>query len=195
MHRSHSTLLSLLLLLGACDKDSATDPTTDPEAGVATVDGHHGPRGGRWHAKDPAERAAKILAKLDADGDGALVPAEVADRPRLAEHFAELDADGDGKLTGAELAAIDGPPGMDPERRADKLLARFDADGDGVLVLAEVEDHPRLAEKFAAADGDGDGKLTRAELVAFKAAHPGGHGRGHGPKHGGKHGERDTPAE
>ena len=70
---------------------------------------HHGDRGEGdrgWHGKDPAERAAMVLARFDADKDGSLTAAELAEHPRMAEHFAEVDTDKDGKLTVAELTAF-----------------------------------------------------------------------------------------
>jgi Ca2+-binding EF-hand superfamily protein len=156
--------------------------------------GHEGGKGERgWHSKDPAERAAKLMARFDADKDGSISVAEVADRPHLAEKFAALDADKDGKLNTAELAAM--KHDKDPAERAAKFMAKFDADKDGALTAAELAEHPRLAEKFAEVDADKDGKLSAAELSAFKASHHGkGRGEGREGREGrgegrGKHGE------
>jgi len=156
--------------------------------------GHHGDRGDRggWH-KDPEARAAKLLAKFDANGDGALARDEVTEG-KLAEKFAEVDGDGDGKLSRDELKALKGRGGKhgeghskDPAERAARMMAKLDVNSDGALTADEVAEHHHLAEKFAAADGNGDGKLTREELVAFKQAH---HGEKHGEKHrGGPRGE------
>jgi Ca2+-binding EF-hand superfamily protein len=59
----------------------------------------HGP-------KDPAERAAMMMAKLDVNSDNALTADEVAGHHKLAEKFAEADGNGDGKLTREELVAF-----------------------------------------------------------------------------------------
>ncbi|HEY0134226.1 MAG TPA: EF-hand domain-containing protein [Nannocystis sp.] len=159
---------------------------------------------GKGH--DPAERAAHMLKKFDANNDGAITQAEVGDHPKLADKFAELDADKDGKLTSTELQAMRGPGhggghgkghdkgewhDMDPAQRAAKMMEKFDADKDGSLSAAELAEHPKLAGKFAEVDTDKDGKLSSAELTAFKAAHHGkgrggpdgerGRGRGRGP--------------
>jgi Ca2+-binding EF-hand superfamily protein len=56
-------------------------------------------------AKDPAARADQILARLDADHDGRISPAEAQPRPRMAKHFARVDANHDGYITRDELAA------------------------------------------------------------------------------------------
>lgn len=155
---------------------------------------HGGKHGDRHAAKDPAERAAHMLARFDANKDGAIGQDELGDHPKLAGHFAELDADKDGKLSGVELQAIKGRGhhggkhgGKDPAERAAHMLSKFDADKDGALSAAELAEHPRLAGKFAEVDTDKDGKLSSAELTAFKAQH-GGRGRGeHGER--GQHGE------
>jgi Ca2+-binding EF-hand superfamily protein len=151
--------------------------------------GWHGERGEGergWHGKDPAERAAMMMARFDADKDGSLTAAELGEHPHMAEKFAELDADKDGKLSTTELAAM--KHGKDPAERAAKMMARFDADKDGSLTAAELAEHPHMAEQFAEVDTDKDGKLSVAELTAFKASHPGkGHGRGHGRGHGEGH--------
>ena len=72
-------------------------------------EGRHGGEGrgeGKgWHDKDPAERAAKMMEKRDADKNGALSPTEVAGS-RLAEKFAEVDADKNGALSKDELVAF-----------------------------------------------------------------------------------------
>ena len=189
MHTLCKILLPVALLV-ACDRED-TDNAEPRDAAVAAQDdddnGHRGRRGHHGKGKDPAKRAAHMLDKFDADKDGALTPAEVAQHPHFAGKFAELDADKDGKLTPGELQAMKGRGeerghgrhDMDPAERAAKALERFDADKDGALSVAEVADHPRLSGHFAEIDGDRDGKLSAAELTAFKAAR--GERRGHGP--------------
>lgn len=186
----HTTLLSLLLLLGACDKDGTAD-SNEPAERSASSDEHGHGRGRGW------------LNKLDADKDGAVSREEAKDHPRLAERFDEIDADKDGKLTEAELRAAkgrhgEGHHGKDPAERAARMMAKLDANGDGALVPAEVEGKPHLAERFADADGDKDGKVTQGELAAFFTAmherggkHGGGRGK-HGGDHGGDHDDEDV---
>ncbi|PCC69653.1 Ca2+-binding protein, EF-hand superfamily [Nannocystis exedens] len=56
--------------------------------------------------KDPAERAAMMMAKLDVNSDNALTADEVAGHHKLAEKFAEADNNSDGKLSREELVAF-----------------------------------------------------------------------------------------
>ncbi len=166
------------------DKFAELDADKD---GKLSKDEMHAMKGGHGKgSKDPAERAAHFMKKFDANNDGAISSAEVADHPKLAGKFAELDADKDGKLTATELQAMKGHgrghggegKDMDPAQRAAKMLEKLDADKDGSLSAAELAEHPKLAGKFAEVDTDKDGKLSTAELTAFKAAHGGKHGRG-----------------
>jgi Ca2+-binding EF-hand superfamily protein len=83
------------------DLDDDGKLTKDEMAAMKRGKGKHG----GWHGKDPAERAAKMMSKLDADRDGAISAAE-AEGHKIAEHFATADADKDGKLTQEELVAF-----------------------------------------------------------------------------------------
>lgn len=51
-----------------------------------------------------AERTARMIRRLDADGDGALSAGEWADRPGPARMFDRLDADADGGISAEEFA-------------------------------------------------------------------------------------------
>lgn len=54
----------------------------------------------------PRERFDALFRRADADGDGALSPAEArAALPRLARKFERVDADGDGRITLEEAHA------------------------------------------------------------------------------------------
>jgi Ca2+-binding EF-hand superfamily protein len=166
-------LLPLVLMLGACDTDEPAEAADDEEIAAPSQ-------------SDREARHAGKFAKLDVDGDGALVGL-----------FDEIDGDADGKLTKDEFFAAKkahhGGKGErhgkgDPAERAAKLMGELDADQDGALTKAETEAHRWLGEKFATVDGDADGKITIAELTAFKAAH-------HGKRHGGKHRGEKPPGE
>jgi Ca2+-binding EF-hand superfamily protein len=169
--------LPFTLLAGACDAD---EPEPELERSAVVDDSVDARPDGRAHG---------LLAKLDADGDGAISRAE-AEGHFLAKKFDRLDTDGDGTLSADELAAMKkhgrkgmwkgehgkrgkhgkhGKHGKDPQVFAERMLSKLDADGDGVLSRAEVESS-RLAEKFASIDTDGDGKITLEELVAHKRA-------------------------
>lgn len=60
--------------------------------------------------KEVAERAARMMARRDANGDGKLSPQEMGPAAGLAEGmrermFARMDADGNGELSKAEIEA------------------------------------------------------------------------------------------
>ncbi len=161
---------------GALDRDADGKLTRDELHAIKGMRGDKGRRGRGGHEmKDPAERAAKILAMRDADKNGSLSAAELMGS-RMADRFAALDTNKDGSLAKDELMAIKGrghgPRGerRDPAERAAKIFERRDADKSGSLSAAEVEGS-RMADKFAAIDADKNGAVTRDELVAFKAAH------------------------
>ena len=67
--------------------------------------------GGAFRQQFAQERAA-LFAQADADGDGALTPAEfqtfiqLVKQARMQHRFAKADANGDGKVTLAELEAV-----------------------------------------------------------------------------------------
>ncbi len=95
-------------LAGLFDEiDGDGDGKLSKDEFFAAKKAHHKGKGRGHHGKgDPAERAAKLMGKLDADQDGALTKVETEDHHWLAEKFAEVDADQDGKLTIAELTAF-----------------------------------------------------------------------------------------
>lgn len=93
-------------LAGLFDEvDGDGDGKLSKDEFFAAKKAHHGGKG--HHGKgDPAERAAKLMGKLDADKDGALTKAETDEHRWLGEKFTTVDADQDGKITLAELTAF-----------------------------------------------------------------------------------------
>lgn len=95
----------------------------------------------------------KMMARMDANGDGAISKDEAAKFPRLAAKFEQIDGNKDGKLSTDELAAwrkaamgTDGGMGghgagyKDPEdmttrhaQRRDACFSKADANKDGQL--------------------------------------------------------------
>jgi len=79
------------------------------------------------------ERGARLLERLDRDGDGAVTEAELiaaADERvarRVGKMFARMDRNGDGRLERAQLDAA-----------GDARFERMDADGDGRIAAGEV---------------------------------------------------------
>lgn len=94
-------------LAGLFDEiDGDGDGKLSKDEFFAAKKARHRGKGDRHGKGDPAERAAKLMGKLDADQDGSLSKAETEEHRWLGEKFAEVDADQDGKLTIAELTAF-----------------------------------------------------------------------------------------
>jgi Ca2+-binding EF-hand superfamily protein len=72
---------------------------------LAAKKARHG-KGKRGDHGDPAQHAAKMIEKLDADKDGTLSLTEIEGHRFLGDKFTEVDTDSDGKLTAAELTAF-----------------------------------------------------------------------------------------
>lgn len=73
-----------------------------PPDGEGTPRGHGGPRGPGHRPPGPSP----LMLALDANGDGALQPSELAG---AAKSLRALDANGDGKLTRDELSPLPPP--------------------------------------------------------------------------------------
>ena len=115
--------------------------------------------------------AAEMMARMDANHDGAVTAAEnVAAAEAM---FAKVDADHDGKVTATEMAAGHGM--MMREKRivhrdsgGPDMLAMMDANHDGTVTGAE---HAAAAQAmFTRADSNHDGYVTQDEMQAFHAA-------------------------
>jgi Ca2+-binding EF-hand superfamily protein len=96
---------------------------------------------------------------IDTNGDGAISRDEIIALRRMA--FARLDADGDGGLTPAEVEAARAEAAERQERLAARDPFTLDANGDGVLSEAEFAE---ATPGFDRADRDGDGVLSPAEI-------------------------------
>jgi Ca2+-binding EF-hand superfamily protein len=130
----------------------------------------------------------EVFAALDADKNGVLTEAEIADALEL---LLAKDQDDDDCITVDELTppdamrmpAVVGMPAAErPLATAStmlvdgsgplfgpRLVRRYDHDGDGKLSPAEIGLSP---ERFRALDTDHDGKLSPEELAAFKNQPP-----------------------
>jgi Ca2+-binding EF-hand superfamily protein len=149
-----------------------TAPAGGPERGGPRGPG--GPGGpGRFHP---------VIRALDADKDGEISSAEIANAPAA---LSALDADKDGTVTIAELrpahparrgtppadaparparpARPDGAsqPSADHSRPIDPVMLALDANADHALSAAEIAN---AAASLKALDANADGKLTRDEL-------------------------------
>ena len=175
-------------------------------AGVAADRAWQEARGQRGPGTGPPP--FPLFNALDADHDGAISIAEIADGARALN---TLDKNGDAKLGPEEIRPAfgrgefggrrgegRGEPGETAPPSPDDLvstLMAFDADKDGTLAQAEVP--ARMQGLFERADGDKDGKLTATELKSLASAQsnpsagmgpggPEGGRRGRGPGEGGR---------
>lgn len=91
-------------------KIAAESPKVEP-AGRAIKDGGDGPSGGPTPGgpgaggMSPDAVAAAMLGRMDANSDGKLSVAEVADNERMKNSFAEYDTNNDGSIDLAEMVA------------------------------------------------------------------------------------------
>ena len=113
-----------------------------------------------------AEHAERLLARYDANRDGAIDREEaIAARVR---RITRADADGDGVLTLGEFRqeAV-----RRAELRAARVFARLDGDADGVVDKADVATYRagrgarRVDRIFRRFDADGNDRITRAEIA------------------------------
>jgi len=135
-----------------------------------------------------------ILLALDADGDGELSPAEIA---QATAALRKLDKNGDGQLTPDEYRPPR-PAGQDPEERGPRPISQaqdqrpsrqdgqggrpdpvrprppldvaLDEDGDEVISAVELAKAPALLRKL---DLNHDGRLSQDELRPKRAGRPG----------------------
>lgn len=141
-------------------------------------------------AKQPSEfpgadQLKKLIAELDANGDGRIVPKEVPEKhqPLFKQALSRADQDKDGKLSRQEISRSGrqllqlavrnerGPRTQNPRRRGQNLFRRFDADQDGKVTLDEIPKPRReaLQKVFKEADRDSDQALNLREFLAALA--------------------------
>lgn len=121
------------------------------------------------------QRAAAMFARLDADGDARLTPADRAarDSRRTQDRFARLDTDGNGAISREEFAA-----GADV--RADRQAERGGERREGMGERRPGREMARTggprgqrdgAQRImGGADADGDGAVTQAEFASAMLA-------------------------
>ena len=102
------------------------------------------PEGGKGKKPGgPRKLPPQIVKKFDADGDGKLSEAEMANaheemKKRREERLKAFDKDGDGKLTGNEQITALKSMLEKSEGMKKKMIERFDADKSGDLSDAEI---------------------------------------------------------
>lgn len=111
------------------------------------------------------------FATLDANGDGNVTAAEVAQKMNAdsamqayaqnRQIFQRLDIDGSGQLTPEEFAGLVAAP---PPADTTNFMARLDLNQDGQVTL--VEHRTVMLQTFDNIDADKDGIVTPAEMQA-----------------------------
>ncbi|SNT19180.1 Ca2+-binding protein, EF-hand superfamily [Granulicella rosea] len=142
--------------------DANHDGRITPDEVRASATKQGGPAGRRLTGAG-ATRMDPVLNAIDADHDGVLSAAEIAN---AAAALRSLDRNGDGQLTPDELKMRQ----QTPADRAQHTLDEWDTNKDGKLSKAEAPD--RMQEQFEKIDTNGDGFLDLAELTAYNAAQP-----------------------
>lgn len=106
------------------------------------------------------------MDRLDADGDGAVTPAEWAESG-VATRFSEVDADGNGVLDETELAAVNRE--ATNARTAGTPTPQEDnedtADADRSRRIQMMSDNPTGRLHFSALDTDDNGMVDRLEAT------------------------------
>lgn len=125
--------------------------------------------------------------ELDANGDGKLMPEEMA--AHMQARFEGADTNGDGALSKDELRArVEERMAKRADKYVDHMLERHDANGDGALTMDEMK--PRDEGKmFARMDADQDGAISKEEFESMRAK-----AKERGHKHG-KHGHKQKNDE
>jgi len=113
-------------------------------------------------------RVILVVAALDADHDGVISAAEIANAPSALR---SLDRNHDGKLSPEECGqgSADSPVDSQSLKRAGvefmrfhPVLAALDADHDGEISASEIQNATAALKKL---DKNGDGKLTQDEIL------------------------------
>ena len=107
-------------------------------------------------------RMNPVLWALDADGDGTISAAEIANAPAALR---SIDANNDGVLTEDEVAYVfESKPGIADEMTG--LLMSYDRNGDGRLTPDELPE--RMQGLFARGDKNHDGVLPRPRFANWR---------------------------
>lgn len=107
-------------------------------------------------------RAARMIARVDTDKNGAISQAEF--RAAAANRFARADTDRDGTIEPSERQGKWGKRGG--HGGGARMLARLDTDRDGAISQAEFVAGAQA--RFQRMDTNGDGRIDAAEMQAMR---------------------------
>jgi len=175
--RRHVACFSAALIastLASAAPAQRTAPPGNPAAPLARPDV---PRG----SGSPTlvvEPVAMAIAAFDANADGRVTRAELADGVRHS--FEVIDTTHRGRLSYIDYS--DWAERWLGDRNALPSPFELDADGDNAITLAEME--ARFDAIFTRLDTNKDGILTRAELVTVRATPTSGFGEDRRGRHG-----------
>jgi len=111
------------------------------------------------------QRMEAMFVRMDANGDGRLVPAEVRGQPYLERRLRRPDSRG--------FLLIDDLHQRSPHhsgRRLQHHVQRADRNGDGQLNIHEAQALPWVARHFGSLDLNQDGLVSLAELWSLQKA-------------------------
>jgi len=111
------------------------------------------------------QRMEAMFVRMDANGDGRLVPAEVRGQPYLERRLRRPDSRG--------FLLIDDLHQRSPHhsgRRLQHHVQRADRNGDGQLNIDEAQALPWVARHFRSLDLNQDGLVSLAELWSLQKA-------------------------
>jgi hypothetical protein len=179
--KKSSLILALTFALSAWTA-TAQPPGDAPDQGNDAP-----PAGGPHHGRRRPPADSAIIKALDANGDGIIDAAEIANAPAA---LLKLDKNGDGQLTRDEYlpprpnGGTNGPPpgagGHRPPRPP--ILAALDVNGDGIIDAKEIAN---ASAELLTLDKNGDGQLTPDEWRPHRpppdGPPPGDGGDGGGP--------------
>ena len=153
--------------------------------------------GGSSGSAYAAKMTAKLMKKIDTDGDGSITKTEMAAFAQqqsgsgldVNKLFAKADSDGNGSISSSELSsAIEkvgkhmrthgGEQPLNPTDMAKSMISKLDTDGNGTLSQSELEamknangKGPSATDIMKESDANSDGQLTVDELAAGMAKH------------------------